>query len=79
MSSINSISPDKLTRLVGLPHCPALIDVRTEVDFDADPRFLPGASRRPTETVSDWASNIVGRSTVVIGQPDYALASASIL
>ncbi|CAJ0883158.1 hypothetical protein AMST5_03406 [freshwater sediment metagenome] len=68
MSSINSISPDKLTRLVGLPHCPALIDVRTEVDFDADPRFLPGASRRPTETVSDWASNFVGRSTVVIGQ-----------
>jgi rhodanese-related sulfurtransferase len=68
MSSINSISPDKLTRLVGLPHCPALIDVRTEADFEADTRFLPGALRRPAESVSNWASNFGGRSTVVIDQ-----------
>ena len=40
MSSINSISPDKLARLIGVPHCPALIDVRTDRDYEADPRFL---------------------------------------
>lgn len=28
MSSIHSISPEKLARRIGVPHCPALIDVR---------------------------------------------------
>jgi hypothetical protein len=31
MPSINSISPEKLVRLIGVPHGPALIDVRTEI------------------------------------------------
>lgn len=70
MSSINSISPDKLVRLVGLPNCPALIDVRTDDDFEADPRFLPGSLRRRAETVSNWASEFAGRSTVVVDQSD---------
>ena len=35
MSSINSISPEKLTRLVGTPNCPAIIDVRDNDDFAA--------------------------------------------
>ena len=43
MSSINTISSDKLARLIGTPKCPALIDVRTDEDFAADPRLIPGA------------------------------------
>ena len=68
MSSINSISPDKLARLIGVPHCPALIDVRTDRDHEADPRFPPGALRRHPESVSDWASEFVGRPSIVIDQ-----------
>ena len=66
MSSFNSISADKLWRLIGVPHGPALIDVRDKDDFAADPRFIPGAIRRPHETVSSWAPEFAGRSTVVI-------------
>jgi len=33
MSSPNTISVDKLNRLIGLPKCPHLIDVRTDEDF----------------------------------------------
>jgi hypothetical protein len=33
MSSINSISLEKLARLIGVPHGPALIDVRTDEDL----------------------------------------------
>ena len=33
MSSVNSISVEKLARLVGVPHGPAIVDVRTEEDF----------------------------------------------
>ena len=43
MSSHTSISPDKLARLVGTAKLPALIDVRTDEDFAADPRLIPGA------------------------------------
>ena len=68
MSSINSISPDKLARLIGVPHCPALTDVRTDREYEADPRFLPGALRRRAESISDWASEFVGRPVIVIDQ-----------
>jgi hypothetical protein len=43
MSSFNTISTEKLARLIGVPHGPALIDVRGKEDFAADPRFIPGA------------------------------------
>jgi rhodanese-related sulfurtransferase len=66
MSSFNTIPTEKLARLIGVPHGPALIDVRAKEDFVADPRFIPGAIRRPHETVSSWAPEFVGRSAVVI-------------
>ncbi|MGO9931026.1 MAG: chromate resistance protein ChrB domain-containing protein [Steroidobacteraceae bacterium] len=66
MSSLNSIAADKLWRLVGVPHGPALIDVRGEDAFAADPRFIPGAIRRPRQTVSTWAQEFAGRSAAVI-------------
>jgi rhodanese-related sulfurtransferase len=66
MSSFNAISAEKLARLIGVPHGPALIDVRAKEDFAADPRFIPGAIRRPSETVSSWAPEFAGRSAIVI-------------
>ena len=66
MSSFNSISADKLWRLVGVPHGPALIDVRSKDAFAAEPRFIPGAIRRAHETASSWAQEFTGRSTVAI-------------
>jgi rhodanese-related sulfurtransferase len=66
MSSFNTISREKLARLIGVPHSPALIDVRVAGDFAADPRFIPGAVRRPHETVSSWAPEFAGRQVVVV-------------
>jgi len=68
MSSVNSISPEKLVRLVGVPHGPALIDVRSDEDFATDPRFIPGAVRRSPETVAIWASEYAARTAVVVCQ-----------
>ena len=68
MSSINSISIEKLARLVGTPHCPVLVDVRTDDDFKSDPRLVPGATRRPHGDVSDWAGEFSGRSAIVVCQ-----------
>lgn len=45
MSSFQKISPAKLSRLIGTQSSPAILDVRTDEDFAADPRLIPGASR----------------------------------
>jgi rhodanese-related sulfurtransferase len=74
MSSINTISPDKLARLIGTPRCPALIDVCTDEDFACDPRLVPGAVRRPWAAVADWAPEFKGRSTIVICQKGLKLS-----
>jgi rhodanese-related sulfurtransferase len=66
MSSYTAISPDKLFRLIGTPSAPALIDVRIDEDFDADPRLIPGALRRSHRDVNDWGSSLSGQSVVVI-------------
>jgi rhodanese-related sulfurtransferase len=66
MSSYTSISADKLFRLIGTAHAPALIDVRIDEDFDACPRLIPGAVRRPHGTTSEWASQFAGRSAIVV-------------
>jgi rhodanese-related sulfurtransferase len=68
MSSFNTISLEKLARLIGVPHCPALIDVRADSDFAADPRLIPGAVRRPHQTVSSWTAEFAARSAVTICQ-----------
>ncbi|MBI5012853.1 MAG: chromate resistance protein [Methylocystis sp.] len=68
MSSNNAISPDKLARLIGVPHCPALIDARTDEEWGSDPRFIPGALRRAHASVAEWASEFAGRAVVVIDQ-----------
>jgi rhodanese-related sulfurtransferase len=68
MSSYTSISPDKLSRLVGTANAPTLIDVRIDEHYTADPRLIPGAIRLSHRDVQDWAGSYTGRSVVVICQ-----------
>jgi rhodanese-related sulfurtransferase len=77
MSSINGIPVEKLVRLIGVPHSPALIDVRLEEDFAADPRLIPGAVRRPYQTAPSWAPEFAGRSTVVICERGHKLSEGA--
>ena len=68
MPAPNTITADKLARLIGTPHCPALIDVRNDEDFALDPRLVPGSLRRPYQDVQIWHSAISQTSAVVICQ-----------
>jgi len=65
VSSINAISVEKLSRLVGTPKCPMIADVRTDVEFAADNRLIPGAVRRMGHQPSDWPEVAAGRAVVV--------------
>ena len=58
MSSPTTISIQKLARLVGTPKCPAIIDVRTDEDFAADPRLIPGSLRRPFARRGDVGAGV---------------------
>ena len=66
MSSYASISPEKLSRLMGTPQAPVLIDVRIDDDFKADPRLIPCAARRSHLAIDDWGGDLTGRSVIVI-------------
>src|SRR6201996_1687029 len=77
MSSYTTISPDKLARLIGTADAPALIDVRTEADFAADPRLIPGAVRRSHEDAADWSGEFTGRPAVVVCLRGAKLAQGS--
>jgi rhodanese-related sulfurtransferase len=77
MSSYRSISTEKLSRLVGTPSAPTLIDVRLDEDFAADPRLIPGASRRSHLDIEDWASGLTGQSVVVICQRGQKLSEGT--
>lgn len=66
MPALDSISADKLIRLIGTPKCPAIIDVRLQEDFDADPQFVPGALRRTPNHLEDLAARFCGRSVVTV-------------
>ena len=61
-----TISLDKLSKLIGTANAPALIDVRTDEDFAADPRLIPGAVRRNHEEASDWGEAFSGRPAIVV-------------
>ena len=65
-SSYTSISSDKLSRLIGTVNAPVLVDVRIDEDFAADPHLIPGAIRRSHLDVQGWASEMTGRSVVVV-------------
>jgi len=65
MPSPNEITPAQLNRLIGTPAAPTLIDLRTDEDFDDDPRVVPGA-RRHAHTDLDALVASVGNGPVVV-------------
>ncbi|MDI9846435.1 sulfurtransferase/chromate resistance protein [Rhodoblastus sp. 17X3] len=68
MSAYTTISPDKLSRLLGSPKGPTLIDTRQEAEFASDPRLIPGAVRRDAGAIPLWGRTLAGTATIVIGQ-----------
>lgn len=68
MPSPSEISVSQLSRLIGTPACPVIVDVRIDEDFDADPAILPGSFRHPFLDVAAIAPKLQGRRVVVYCQ-----------
>src|ERR1700730_3821482 len=74
MSPINSISVEKLSRLIGTPKCPDLVDVRTDEDYNLSPNLLPGSIRRPYGDVPEGAADLGAQHAIVICQKGQKLS-----
>jgi rhodanese-related sulfurtransferase len=62
------ITVSQLSRLIGLPDAPVLIDVRADEEFKADPRLIPTALRQDSRDPSPWAKQYAGQSVIVVCQ-----------
>ena len=68
MPSNTSISASQLMRLVGVPGAPVIVDVRKDLDYEADTRLLPGARRRDAKAVASWTHELQSKHVVVACQ-----------
>ena len=66
MPSPDAITVAQLSRLVGTPDAPLIVDVRIAEDRVLDPRTLPASIDRDFRTVRDWAGEYAGRSVVAV-------------
>jgi rhodanese-related sulfurtransferase len=60
MSAFNSISADKLLRLIGTSACPTIVDVREPAGS-----LIPASRQLAAENIESWASDIRGAAIVV--------------
>jgi rhodanese-related sulfurtransferase len=65
MPSPTEISVAQLSRIIGLPGAPVLIDVRPCDGQDLGRHALPTAQQMKYETVSIWAHSFSGRRVIV--------------
>lgn len=68
MASPTEITVSQLSRLVGTPDTPVLIDVRIDEDFQDDPRFIPASFRHPFDDAASLAPQLGTARIVVICQ-----------
>ena len=71
------ITAPQLSRLIGLPKAPAIVDVRIDEDYRADPRLLPGSLRRDYRDDRQLGDGLRGKSVVVVCQKGQKLSEGT--
>jgi rhodanese-related sulfurtransferase len=74
MPSTTEITVSQLSRLIGLPQTPIIVDVRTQDEFAADPRLIPGAQRADREVVTRSTARLERQSVIVVCQQGLQLS-----
>ncbi|MEM7427914.1 MAG: sulfurtransferase/chromate resistance protein [Pseudomonadota bacterium] len=77
MPSPTTITVQQLSRLIGTPDTPVLVDVCIDEDFNDDPRLIPGAFRHPFSDIASLAADLAGRRVVVICQKGLKLSAGA--
>lgn len=77
MTSPTEISVPQMSRLIGTPDCPVIVDVRIDVDFDADPFMVPGAVRHPYDRIATLGDTLAGKRVVVYCQKGFKISQGA--
>ncbi len=68
MPAHNSISIEKLIRIIGTARAPLLLDVRSYEHFAANPRLLPGAARFDDQALAALVPQLCGLPSNTVRQ-----------
>jgi rhodanese-related sulfurtransferase len=77
MPSPSQIAVPQLARLIGLPGAPVVVDVRTQDEFEADPRVIPAARRHDALALAQRAGLYAGQTVVVYCQRGLELSEGT--
>ena len=77
MSAPTLITIPQLSRLIGTAETPVLVDVRTDQDFEHDPRLLPTSFRHAFRDVEELLPELYSKQTVVICQKGRKLSQGA--
>lgn len=74
MPAPDSFSLDQLSKLIGTPRAPVIVDVRTRADHALDPRRLPGAEPVGEADAVAWLRGRAGPPVAVVCQAGHQRA-----
>lgn len=77
MTPPDQISVSRLSRLIGTPDAPVIIDVCIDEDFDADPRLVPTSVRHPHGDIAALAPQLAGSTVTIICQKGLKLSQGA--
>jgi rhodanese-related sulfurtransferase len=77
MPSPTQITPTQLSRLIGTPTAPIIVDVCIDEDFAADPRLIPTAFRQDFREIASLAPKLGGERVVVVCQQGRKLSEGA--
>ncbi|MGB3037588.1 MAG: chromate resistance protein ChrB domain-containing protein, partial [Methyloceanibacter sp.] len=77
MSAPNTISIEKLVRLIGTSKCPILVDARPPNVFEADPHLIPSSFHCGFDEIADQVGKPGEQSAIVICQNGTSLSQGS--
>ncbi len=77
MTPPHEIPVSRLSRLIGTPAAPVIIDVCIDEDFNADPRLVPTSIRQPHSDIGALVPRLAGADAVVICQKGLKLSQGA--
>jgi len=78
MPAPTEITVPQLSRLLGTPAAPTVIDVRIDEDFSLDPDLIPTARRHPFRQVIELVAELRGRQVVVYCQKGKKISQGAV-
>jgi rhodanese-related sulfurtransferase len=65
MASPTQITVSQLSRLIGLPDAPVIVDVCIDEDFEVDSKLIPGSFRHPYDDIAALVPRLIGKRVVI--------------